>query len=435
MSRFHWQSARSLEEALELLREGGVAVQLTHRIKATAATAEELVEALCAATHCQALILDSLPLSALLPRLSLLFTTHAALTHFSLWATPITAHAASAMASALQHNRSLQLLDLENTSLAASSAATLAPVLSAHRSLTCLNLSGNHIDHCAFPTLACVLLNPNLHTLNLSKNLIGAQGCKALAKNLVANCGLRCLELEGVGAEEEGAKWVLKSARSQTLRINLRDNGITGEFFARFTVPLQELVLPKNAIASTACSYLASSLNSSALVNVNLSHNLIGDRGVAALAKALSSNERLRVLDLSYNTFGSEGCEAIASALAQNQALTTLDLSGIKIRAAASALLQVLSDGNDTLLRLRLVSAKLPTKMHRLRIQRAVEHNREQVKTRQRNEVKAAFLAALERNEKGPLMRSKLMMIGSAKAGKTATGMCRHTVNFESFGS
>ncbi|NXH12482.1 DRC5 protein, partial [Bucco capensis] len=61
------------------------------------------------------------------------------------------------------------------------------------------------------------------------------------------------------------------------------------------------------------------------LVELNLSHNLIGDEGAQALGK-LINRSRLETLDLCNNQIHHVGAQALAQALAKNSTLTSLNL-------------------------------------------------------------------------------------------------------------
>ncbi|XP_040499355.1 dynein regulatory complex subunit 5 [Ursus maritimus] len=70
---------------------------------------------------------------------------------------------------------------------------------------------------------------------------------------------------------------------------------------------------------------IRSLLDHPALEELDLSHNLIGDRGARAAAKLLS-HSHLRVLDLANNQVRAPGAQSLAHALAHNTNLTSLNL-------------------------------------------------------------------------------------------------------------
>lgn len=70
---------------------------------------------------------------------------------------------------------------------------------------------------------------------------------------------------------------------------------------------------------------IRSLLDHPALEELDLSHNLIGDRGARAAAKLLS-HSRLRVLNLANNQLRASGAQSLAHALAHNTNLVSLNL-------------------------------------------------------------------------------------------------------------
>lgn len=70
---------------------------------------------------------------------------------------------------------------------------------------------------------------------------------------------------------------------------------------------------------------IRSLLDHPALEELDLSHNLIGDRGARAAAKLLS-HSRLRVLNLANNQLRAPGAQSLAHALAHNTNLVSLNL-------------------------------------------------------------------------------------------------------------
>ncbi|KFV98288.1 T-complex-associated testis-expressed protein 1, partial [Eurypyga helias] len=66
-------------------------------------------------------------------------------------------------------------------------------------------------------------------------------------------------------------------------------------------------------------------LDHPSLVELNLSHNLIRDKGARAVGKLLN-HSRLEILDLCNNHISHRGAEALAQALAENSTLTSLNL-------------------------------------------------------------------------------------------------------------
>ena len=60
---------------------------------------------------------------------------------------------------------------------------------------------------------------------------------------------------------------------------------------------------------------------------MDLSYNVIGDDGAAALGESLKYNKSLTTLNSSNNEIGDDGAAALGECLKYNKSLTTLDLS------------------------------------------------------------------------------------------------------------
>ncbi|XP_028902948.1 dynein regulatory complex subunit 5 [Ornithorhynchus anatinus] len=99
-------------------------------------------------------------------------------------------------------------------------------------------------------------------------------------------------------------------------------------------------------------------LDHPALEELDLSHNLIGDRGARAVAKLLN-HSRLRALNLSNNRVRAPGAQALARALAHNTTLTSLNLRLNRIEDEGGQALAHALQTNDTLVVLHLGSNEL----------------------------------------------------------------------------
>ncbi len=144
---------------------------------------------------------------------------------------------------------------------------------------------------------------PNLQTLNLERNRIGAAGAEAIAA-------------------------VLKDV-SQLQTLNLRNN-IIGDAGAKAIAAvlkdvshLQTLNLRKNNIGAAGAEAIAAVLKDvSQLQTLNLEYNNIGEAGAKAIAAVLKDVSQLQTLKLGGNSIGDAGAKAIAEA--QKSQLSTL---------------------------------------------------------------------------------------------------------------
>lgn len=72
--------------------------------------------------------------------------------------------------------------------------------------------------------------------------------------------------------------------------------------------------------------FISHILDHPSLVELDLAHNLISDRGCRAVGKFINGHSRLEVLNLCNNQIRAQGALAIAHALTKNQTLKELDL-------------------------------------------------------------------------------------------------------------
>lgn len=72
--------------------------------------------------------------------------------------------------------------------------------------------------------------------------------------------------------------------------------------------------------------FISQILNHPSLVELNLAHNLISDRGCRAIGKFLNGHSKIEILNLCNNQIRAQGAQAIAHALIKNQTIKELDL-------------------------------------------------------------------------------------------------------------
>ncbi|XP_028809153.1 dynein regulatory complex subunit 5 isoform X2 [Denticeps clupeoides] len=122
---------------------------------------------------------------------------------------------------------------------------------------------------------------------------------------------------------------------------------------------LSELNLSHNVIGDRGARALAKLLNRSQLKALNVYDNQIRGHGAKALASALSKNTTLLSLNLCLNCVGDEGGQAAARALLKNGTLVTLHLeANYMTEPTASALSRVFSQ-NTTLRSIKLCCNRL----------------------------------------------------------------------------
>lgn len=102
--------------------------------------------------------------------------------------------------------------------------------------------------------------------------------------------------------------------------------------------------------------FISQILDHPTLVELNLAHNMISDRGSRAIGKFLNGHSRIETLNLCNNQIRAAGAQAIAHALIKNQIVKHLDLRLNRLgdeggQAIAKALLR-----NQSLVKLNLAS-------------------------------------------------------------------------------
>eukprot|EP00730_Choanoeca_flexa_P018752 TRINITY_DN9137_c0_g1_i4.p1 TRINITY_DN9137_c0_g1~~TRINITY_DN9137_c0_g1_i4.p1 ORF type:complete len:618 (+),score=118.04 TRINITY_DN9137_c0_g1_i4:157-2010(+) len=200
------------------------------------------------------------------------------------------------------HNHFLQQLDLTNNLLGAEGCRPVASMISRPNALAALSLRANQLD-----TAACEILTPALRSsecklvsLDLYNNMIGDDGMTILAEALV-HTSLTSLN---VGANDIGGRGA--AALSEALL----DPGCL----------LTDLSIWSNAIDATGAACLADALRSNTkLLKLSLYNNDIDDHGALCFEEALQRNETLLELNLGRNPISKLAVERLKYATMRHQ--------------------------------------------------------------------------------------------------------------------
>ncbi|XP_055492251.1 dynein regulatory complex subunit 5 [Leucoraja erinacea] len=204
---------------------------------------------------------------------------------------------------------------------------SLAKAIHACKSLRVLRLPRNRIDDDRVRVLIKYMLNhPSLVELDLSHNLIGDNGAKALAK-LLLKSKLEVVNLCDNRIGPFGAKAIsYKVRRYSTLRsINIRLNKITdegGEALARALVKssVEDINLGSNELSTHVAVIISEVLmRNQTLKSINMSCNNIGPEGGKQLLEGMSKNKTLLECDLRLTDIGQESEFAINQILYTNR--------------------------------------------------------------------------------------------------------------------
>ncbi|XP_062392405.1 NACHT, LRR and PYD domains-containing protein 3-like isoform X2 [Sardina pilchardus] len=190
--------------------------------------------------------------------------------------------------------------------------------------------------------VATVLQSPNsLIELDLSHNDLGDYGVQLISKGLSSpNCKLQTLRLSKCGISDEGyvclaLALMLNPSCVKELDVNNNHPGESAQKLLSATLDdphhkVEALQFADCKLTDKSCEIVASVLQSpNSLLQLDLSHNDLGDSGVQLLSKGLSSfNSNIHTLRLSDCLISEKGCGFLASALTSNPShLLELDLS------------------------------------------------------------------------------------------------------------
>lgn len=117
---------------------------------------------------------------------------------------------------------------------------------------------------------------------------------------------------------------------------------------------LVELNLSHNLIADRGARAIGKLINRSKMVTLNICDNRIRAQGAQAIAHALSKNSILMSLNFRLNCIEDEGGQAICHALLLNSTLTTLHLGGNELSEPTATLFSQVLAQNTTLSHINL---------------------------------------------------------------------------------
>ena len=214
------------------------------------------------------------------------------------------------LAEMLQHNATLQDLELSYNEIGDAGAKHLAEMLQHNTTLQHLALGKNEIGDAGAQHLAEALKhNATLQRLIFYNNKIGAAGAKDLAEALKHNDTLQFLNLRNNKIGDAGVKDL-----SEALKHN---------------DTLQFLELGTNNISDAGAKDLAEALKqNTTLKYLNLGDNKIGDAGARALVEVIDKNTTLNDLDLKRNIITDDSVDIIALMIKNNTNLQSLSLKG-----------------------------------------------------------------------------------------------------------
>ncbi|KAI4877557.1 hypothetical protein NFI96_028584, partial [Prochilodus magdalenae] len=183
----------------------------------------------------------------------------------------------------------------------------LAKALKSCKSLKVLKINRSKVDDEKCRVLVKYLLDhPSLLELDLSHNLIGDRGTRALGK-LLNRSHLERLDIYNNQIQGSGAQALAHALSKNTslLSLNLRLNRLGDE--------------GGQALAQAL-------LKNNTLLNLNLAANELTEPTATALSHTLVQNSTLRNLNLSCNRLGVDGGKALEEGMSHNSSLLECDI-------------------------------------------------------------------------------------------------------------
>ena len=254
----------------------------------------------------------------------------------------ITSAGAVTIFRSLEHNTSLEELDLSGNSQLAEGdseavGCAIERMLNVNRTLKVLNLAECRLTSEVVSYFANGLAqNHSVRKVTLHSNNIGSTAAVSIFRSLEHNTTLEELDLSGNSQLAEGDSEAV---------------GCTIERMLNMNRTLKVLNLNDCRLGITVVTHIAAALaHSTSLTEVNIGRNTVSRNIITSekwihLFKALCNNTSLKKLDISRNKLGMEGSVALAEMLSCNKSLTELylsecDLPEAGLREIARGLLQ-----------------------------------------------------------------------------------------------
>ncbi|CAF1074991.1 unnamed protein product [Adineta steineri] len=251
---------------------------------------------------------------------------------------------AKIIANALQHNTTLEELDLHYNHIEVVGAKYLADALRKNITLRTFNFCSNKIGSAGVYYIAEALRhNTTLSKLKLDSNDSGDEGAKSIADVLNTNKTLMAVSIATNNIGDEGMSWLCKALHKNiTLKeLDLHQNKITADGAKSLSQVLQnnntleKINLAGNNIGDDGARNLATALKTNTSVTIlNLNSNKIDITGAQCLYDELQKKTILEELNLRFNQIDIAGAKYLADTLQENTTLKTLDLFGNEIGAA-----------------------------------------------------------------------------------------------------
>ena len=266
---------------------------------------------------------------------------------------------------ALQHITSLTILCLGNNKILKEVSCELALAVQSNKLLQKLRLNNNHLRSSATVILQSLSTISTLKYLNLDNNQITEEAGEALASVILHNTGLEELDLSR-NSLGEGLLNVAKALKhiSSLKFLDVGNNKISKEVSDELSLAitankcLEDLHLFNTYLQFSAIVILQSLTTISKLKFLSMNNNQITEEAGEALASAILHNKGLEKLYLSGNNLG-EGLLNVMKALHHITSLTILCLGNNKIPKEVAIELALAIKSNKHLQKLWLNNSNL----------------------------------------------------------------------------
>lgn len=222
---------------------------------------------------------------------------------------------------------------------------SIGEILQRNQDFCRVDLANNRLTDVGIIKLAkCLVKNSNILHVDVSSNELGPEGLKVLIESFVSSANLVSLDLSsynGLGRNrlsplcgEALCNLISLSPVLIFLELNetcLNDAGLEWVVIGlEHNSVLLKLGLANNNLTAKHLTELCKNISVSALQDLNLSGNKIGDDGCKPIAELLVGNEvpcKITKLDISKNEITYKGSNCVFLALRYNSGLTHLNIS------------------------------------------------------------------------------------------------------------
>eukprot|EP01028_Stygiella_incarcerata_P007593 TRINITY_DN3150_c0_g1_i1.p1 TRINITY_DN3150_c0_g1~~TRINITY_DN3150_c0_g1_i1.p1 ORF type:complete len:645 (-),score=215.91 TRINITY_DN3150_c0_g1_i1:1222-3156(-) len=272
----------------------------------------------------------------------------------------------------LMENSHITVLKLGKNGIRTESAILIFQALQVNESLERLDLHGNDITSEVGGPMGVAFTNGAhaLRVLDISNNPLGPDAIIPLCAALRDGAGvLEELNASNADILDEGAVAIadMLETNNTIVRLDVRGNAISpvgGTALARALVhneTLQFLLLSSNPIGDPGGVEIARCLQMNhSLTTLEMDDTRVGDEGLVAIGTALVHNETLKNLRLKQNHITDLAGRAFADIIPANHALLSLDLRGNQLDMASRKRIDVIIKRNRS-----EVEAQEPQKLER----------------------------------------------------------------------